>query len=63
MNPTLLYASPFRGIAPSGPEQVFSIERTHQFVQAVERLNSSASGWLLCSVYAESSPKGIWPLG
>ncbi|ODT80229.1 MAG: hypothetical protein ABS76_17450 [Pelagibacterium sp. SCN 64-44] len=43
MDPRLLYESPFKDIAPSGPEQVFSIERTDDLFDAIARLNNSAS--------------------
>ena len=43
MDPKLLYESPFKDIAPSWPEQVFSIERTDQLFDVIARLNKSAS--------------------
>ena len=42
MDPKLLYESPFKDIAPSGPEQVFSIERTDQLFDVIDRINMSA---------------------
>ncbi|SFC95257.1 type I restriction enzyme, R subunit [Devosia psychrophila] len=41
MDPKLLYESPFRDIAASGPEQVFSIERTDQLVDVIPCLNDT----------------------
>ena len=42
MDPRLLYESPFKDIAPSGPEQVFSIERTDELFDVIDRINMSA---------------------
>lgn len=42
MDPHLLYESPFKDIAPSGPEQVFSIERTDELFGVIDRINMSA---------------------
>jgi type I restriction enzyme R subunit len=42
MDPKLLYESPFTDIAPAGPEQVFSIERTDKLIHVIENLNASA---------------------
>ena len=42
MDPRLLYESPFTDVAPSGPEQVFSLEKTNALVAAIEQLNQSA---------------------
>ena len=42
MDPRQLYESPFTDIAPSGPEQVFSLERTDQLIGVIEQLNLSA---------------------
>ncbi len=42
MDPRLLYQSPFTDVAPSGPEQVFSLEKTNALVAAIDRLNQSA---------------------
>ncbi|WP_457935454.1 hypothetical protein [Mesorhizobium sp. 10J20-29] len=44
MDSRLLYASPSIDIAPSGPEQVFSIERTDQLLHVFEKLNANAVG-------------------
>ena len=41
MDPKLLYESPFTDIAPSGPEQVFSIERTDKLIDVIDRINMS----------------------
>jgi type I restriction enzyme R subunit len=42
MDPRLLYTSPFTDIAPSGPEQVFSIDGTDKLVRVIEQINDSA---------------------
>jgi type I restriction enzyme R subunit len=42
MDPKALYTSPFTDVAPSGPEQVFSIERTDQLIDVIDRINMSA---------------------
>lgn len=42
MDPKLLYESPFKDIAPSGLEQMFSIERTDQLFDVINRNNVSA---------------------
>jgi type I restriction enzyme R subunit len=42
MDPRLLYESPFTDIAPSGPEQVFPLERADALVATIDRLNRSA---------------------
>ncbi|MBJ7579365.1 DEAD/DEAH box helicase family protein [Devosia sp. MC532] len=43
MDPRLLYASPFKDIAPSGPEQVFTIEHTDRLFELIEKINTSAN--------------------
>lgn len=40
MDPKLLYESPFKVIAPSGPEQVFPIDRADQLFDVTERINA-----------------------
>tara|TARA_R110000868_G_scaffold28284_3_gene106387 strand:- start:297 stop:3731 length:3435 start_codon:yes stop_codon:yes gene_type:complete len=42
MDPRLLYESPFKDIAPSGPEQVFSMKRTSELFDVIDRINTSA---------------------
>ena len=42
MDPRLLYESPFWDIAPSGPEQVFSMKRTGELFDVIDRINMSA---------------------
>lgn len=42
MDPKLLYESPFKDIAPFGPEQVSSMERTDRLIDVMERFNASA---------------------
>lgn len=42
MDPRLLYESPFKDIAPSGPEQVFSLARTDELFDVIDRINMSA---------------------
>jgi type I restriction enzyme R subunit len=42
MDPKALYTSPFTDVAPSGPEQVLSIERTDQLIDVIDRINISA---------------------
>lgn len=44
MDPGLLYESPFIDIAPSGPEQVFDIDRARKLVGVIKGLNESAAG-------------------
>lgn len=44
MDPGLLYESPFIDIAPSGPEQVFAMEKARRLVEVIEGLNESAAG-------------------
>lgn len=41
MDPRLLYESPFKDIAPSGPETVFSL-RTDELFDVIDRINMSA---------------------
>tara|TARA_R100000365_G_C2748226_1_gene79248 strand:+ start:6222 stop:9680 length:3459 start_codon:yes stop_codon:yes gene_type:complete len=40
MDPKLLYDSPFKDIAPSGPEQVFPMDRADQLFDVIERINA-----------------------
>lgn len=42
MDPALLYESPFRDIAPTGPEQLFDEARVTQIFSKIEAINSSA---------------------
>ena len=42
MDPRALYTSPFTDVAPSGPEQVFSIQRTDELIDVIDRINLSA---------------------
>ena len=42
MDPRLLYESPFKDIAPSGPEQVFSMKRTSELFDVIDVINRSA---------------------
>ena len=42
MDPKLLYDSPFKDLAPSGPEQVFNLERTDYLFNLIESFNRSA---------------------
>ncbi|MGE4341164.1 MAG: DEAD/DEAH box helicase family protein, partial [Pigmentiphaga sp.] len=44
MDPGLLYESPFTDIAPSGPEQVFTLQRAQKLVTIINDLNASATG-------------------
>ncbi|MFG1265069.1 DEAD/DEAH box helicase family protein [Xanthobacter aminoxidans] len=44
MDPGLLYESPFTDIAPSGPEQVFTLQRAQKLVTIINDLNASAVG-------------------
>ncbi|WP_428031727.1 hypothetical protein [Ancylobacter sp.] len=44
MPPGLLYESPFTDIAPSGPEQVFTLPRAHMLVSIINEVNASAAG-------------------
>lgn len=44
MDPGLLYESPFTDIAPSGPEQVFSLQRAQKLVTIINDFNVSAAG-------------------
>ncbi|MEW6257915.1 MAG: DEAD/DEAH box helicase family protein [Pseudomonadota bacterium] len=44
MDPGLLYESPFTDIAPSGPEQVFTLQRAQKLVTIIADLNASAAG-------------------
>ena len=43
MDPAVLYEAPFTDIAPTGPEQVFSTERTDRLVDTIKRFNASAA--------------------
>jgi type I restriction enzyme R subunit len=42
MDPRLLYESPFKDIAPSGPEQVFSMKRASELFDVIDVINRSA---------------------
>ncbi|WDR02958.1 type I restriction-modification enzyme R subunit C-terminal domain-containing protein [Devosia algicola] len=42
MDPKLLYTGPFIEVAPSGPEHVFSLERTNSLIDVIKRINISA---------------------
>lgn len=44
MPPGLLYESPFTHIAPSGPEQVFTLPRAQKLVSIINEVNASAAG-------------------
>ena len=44
MDPRLLYESPFKDIAPSGPEQVFPLERADQLFDVIARINDGVEG-------------------
>lgn len=42
--PGLLYESPFTDIAPSGPEQVFTLSRAQKLVSIINEVKASAGG-------------------
>ena len=41
MDPRLLYESPFKDVAPLGPEDVFSLRRADELIEIVEVFNPS----------------------
>jgi len=43
MDPKALYESPFTDVAPTGPEQVFSLKQTDELFDVIDRINLSAS--------------------
>ncbi|ESQ88496.1 hypothetical protein ABAC460_15810 [Asticcacaulis sp. AC460] len=44
MDPALLYESPFIDVAPHGPQQVFTLDKTKRLVEVIRGLNDSAVG-------------------
>ena len=41
MDPRLLYESPFKDVAPLGPEDVFSLRRADELIEIIEVFNQS----------------------
>lgn len=44
MDPGLLYESPFIDIAPTGPQEVFPLERARKLITVITNLNATAAG-------------------